>query len=56
MMNKLKHTPGPWIKDYGKTDGHIKSVPAHEERVGTPTLCKYKNYQGQTSDFFVADN
>jgi hypothetical protein len=33
-------TPGPWVKDYGFTFGHIKSV-AKERKPGTPTVCRY---------------
>lgn len=37
---ETKHTPGPWVKDYGNTIGHIKSIAKHEDRA-TPTLCRY---------------
>lgn len=34
-----KFTPGPYVKDYQGTKGHIKSVsPAFNH---TPTICKY---------------
>ena len=50
---KLKHTPGPWEKDYGSTEGHIKSIGIPEYNY-TPTVCRYKNlYKG---DFTVADS
>lgn len=42
VERKLKHTQGPWIKDYGKTVGHIKSVIS-EANEYTPTICRYKN-------------
>lgn len=35
-----KHTPGPWIVDYGLTIGHIKSVnPKYSPN--TPTVARY---------------
>lgn len=34
-----KHTPGPWVKDYGRTLGHIKAVGIFAD--STPTLCLY---------------
>jgi hypothetical protein len=56
-MNKLKHTPGPWKKDYGSTDGHIKSIGLKkDDGTNTPTVCRYKNYAGQTTRFFCADS
>ena len=50
---KLKHTSGPWEKDYGSTEGHIKSIGIPEYNY-TPTVCRYKNlYKG---DLTVADS
>lgn len=39
-MRTPKFTPGPWVKDYAGTIGHIKSVA---ERLDgkTPTVSKY---------------
>ena len=39
-MSKLKHTPGPWVKDYGHTEGHIKTL--HNPKVHTETVIKYR--------------
>lgn len=39
-MSKLKHTPGPWVKDYGHTEGHIKTL--HNPKVHTKTVIKYR--------------
>ena len=39
-MSKLKHTPGPWVKDYGHTEGHIKTL--HNPEVHTKTVIKYR--------------
>ena len=39
-MSKLKHTPGPWSKDYGHTEGHIKTL--HNPKVHTKTVIKYR--------------
>lgn len=38
-----KHTPTPWVVDYGNTLGTIKSVPAGtiEGVTKTPTVAKY---------------
>lgn len=33
------HTPGPWVRDYGMTMGHIKST-GNEDHY-TPTVCHY---------------
>jgi len=38
-MENLKHTPGPWAKDYGGTLGHIKTLCNPE--VHTKTVCVY---------------
>ena len=35
----MKHTPGPWEKDYNQTIGHIKSVS--KTLNCTPTVCQY---------------
>jgi hypothetical protein len=51
---KLKYTPGPWEKDYGMTDGHIKSLNGKNKL--TPTVCRYQNYEGQITHFFCADS
>ena len=37
---KLKHTSGPWVKDYRGTINHIKAI-INEEK--TPTLCRYND-------------
>jgi len=34
----MKHTPGPWVKDYNGTIGHIKSLGMEK---GTPIVCVY---------------
>lgn len=39
-MSEAKFTKGPWVKDYGMTLGHIKSInDAHGGL--TPTVCMY---------------
>ena len=43
IIEKLGITPGPWIKDYGNTIGHIKSTAPHDKRY-TPTVCKYDEF------------
>ena len=36
----MSHTPGPWVKDYGATLGHIKTTsPTVAD--GTPTVARY---------------
>ncbi len=35
-----KFTPGPWVKDYNGTIGHIKSTGV-PERNATPTVARY---------------
>ena len=35
----MKHTKLPWVKDYGGTIGHIKSVSKNGEK--TPTVLRY---------------
>jgi hypothetical protein len=46
----MKHTPGPWAKDYNGSIGHIKAIngPAHPSVKGmektTPTICRYDGY------------
>lgn len=37
---QLKHTKGPWVKDYGQTKGHIKTLCNPE--VHTKTVIKYR--------------
>jgi hypothetical protein len=50
---ELKYTSGPWEKDHGMSEGHIKSISKNENDNYTPTVCRYKNlYAG---DFTVAD-
>ena len=39
-MSKLKHTPGPWVKDYHGTIGHIKTLC--NPHVHTKTIIKYR--------------
>jgi hypothetical protein len=39
-MEKKNHTPLPWVKDFGGTIGHIKSIALHEKGF-TPTVCQY---------------
>lgn len=36
----MTHTAGPWVKDYGGTLGHIKSVTEREDGA-TPTVARY---------------
>ena len=36
----MKHTKGPWVKDYGQTVGHIKTLCNPE--VHTKTVIKYR--------------
>lgn len=36
----MTFTPGPWVKDYGGTLGHIKSV-AERDDGATPTVARY---------------
>jgi len=33
-------TPGPWVKDYGLTIGHIKAIINDGQRI-TPTVARY---------------
>jgi hypothetical protein len=35
-----KHTPGPWVKDYGYTLGHIKAI-SPRQGTWTPTVARY---------------
>lgn len=39
-MSTPKHTPGPWVKDFHGSRGHIKSVAPHPKGF-TPTVCRY---------------
>jgi hypothetical protein len=34
------HTPGPWVKDYGCTKGHVKAILNDGDYV-TPTVARY---------------
>lgn len=52
-MNKLKHTPGPWEKDYGATLHHIKAT---NDKRGTPTVCKYNDSFKSGGPLIVADS
>ena len=36
----MKHTPLPWIQDYGQTIGHIKAI-VNSDKQATPTVCRY---------------
>ena len=40
IVEKLGFTPGPWEKDYGGTDGHIKQIHGRTDG-NTPTIAKY---------------
>lgn len=40
-----KHTPGPWVKDYGNTYGHIKAM-VQRGSAPTPTLAEYGTCHG----------
>lgn len=39
-MSEAKFTKGPWVKDYGMTLGHIKSINNAHGGL-TPTVCMY---------------
>lgn len=45
-MSETKHTPGPWVKDYGNTTWHIKSIANPIE--GTPTVAVYHGAKSLT--------
>jgi len=40
IIEKLGITPGPWVKDYGGTIGHIKCIAPNKQGF-TPTVARY---------------
>jgi hypothetical protein len=50
-----KHTPGPWIVDYGDTKGHVKSIAVNPDGY-TPTVARYDTLVTSISDSEKAAN